>query len=99
MEAAKVETREPNTKSAENARFHRWQVICGMLVYRGPAHPTPTYRPAATDFMVEERESPFAVCVRISGRTEKVPVFHPISERHAAQLKKDHTLQPNHFYC
>lgn len=78
--------------------FHRWQVILGLLVYRGTMErPPPKYKPSAYDFIVEERHTPTTVYVLLRGNG-RVPVFHARDNSHACRLKRDHTLQPGCFY-
>lgn len=78
--------------------FHRWQVILGLLVYRGiMERPPPKYKPTEYDFIVEDRHTPTTVYVLLRGNG-RVPLFHARDNAHANRLKRDHTLQPGHQY-
>lgn len=78
--------------------FHRWQVILGLLVYRGTMEqPPPKYKPTEYDFIVEERHTPNTVYVCMRG-IGSVPLFHARDNKHAQRLKRDHVLQHDHKY-
>lgn len=77
--------------------FHHWQIILGLLVYRGVTAQPPN-KSKEHDFYVEHKLAAHTVFARISGRTEPVPVFHAVTSDHAEKLKKAFPLQSHYSY-